>query len=157
MKISEKNSPRTTFWDILDDFGKIDIFGPRNRPKGWFTVKIAPLNGYKKTKKRSKQSDFRLFRPKIHFFFSLWHFQPHTAGISLVSRKTKKLGRFFGKNQRFGLKLGVFVKKSKNRSKNRVFDFFDLKIEFFCRKPVFTSYAIYKKLIALKIKKLRPF
>ena len=50
--------------------------------------------------------------------------------------------------------MGVFVKKSKNRSKNRVFDFFGLKIDFFLISVHFQSAATYEKLIAPKTKKL---
>ena len=84
--------------------------------------------------------------------------------FSFYSRKTHFLERFyvflkkssfFAQNCQFWLILEV--KKSKNRSKNGVFDFFDLKIGFLLRKPVFKSYAIYKKLIPLKIRKLHRF
>ena len=110
-----------------------------------------------KSKKRSKNRIFEFFYPDYGFSFSREYFQSITTGISIISWKTKNLERFFVKNERFGLKLGVFVKKSKNRSKNRVFDFFGLKIGFFSKKPVFTSYAFYKKLISQKIKKLGRF
>ena len=50
--------------------------------------------------------------------------------------------------------MGVFVKKSKNRSKNRVFDFFGLKMDFFLISVHFQSAATYEKLIAPKTKKL---
>ena len=110
-----------------------------------------------KSKNPSKNRIFEFLDLKYGFLFSRVYFQAITAGISVICWKTKNLGRFYVKNDRFGLNLGNFVQKSKNRSKNRVFDFFRLKIEFFSRKPVFTSHAIYKILIPPKTKKLRRF
>ena len=48
MKILAKNAPRNTFWDILDDFGKIDIFAPQNRPKWAITAKMANMSKKRK-------------------------------------------------------------------------------------------------------------
>ena len=44
MKISAKNAPRNSFWDKLDDFGKIDIFAPQNHPKVAITAKMANMS-----------------------------------------------------------------------------------------------------------------
>ena len=44
MKIWAKNGPRNPFWDILDDFRKIDIFTPHNGPKGVKTAKMANMS-----------------------------------------------------------------------------------------------------------------
>ena len=43
MKIWAKNGPGNPFWDILDDFRKIDIFTPQNGPKGVNTAKMANM------------------------------------------------------------------------------------------------------------------
>ena len=83
-----------TYWPILE---KSIFLPPKIGQSGWFTVKMAPSNGSKKTKNRSKHSVFRYFRLKIGFYFSRGCLPSHTAGTSLKSRKTKKLGRFFGK------------------------------------------------------------
>ena len=77
--------------------------------------------------------------------------------MKVICWEREKLGPFFGQNRLFWLKFGHFVKKSKNRPKNRVFDFFGLKMKFFSRKPVLKSYAVYKKLKSPKTKKLGPF
>ena len=44
MKIWAKNGPRNPFWDILDDFGKIDIFAPQIGPKWVNTAKMANMS-----------------------------------------------------------------------------------------------------------------
>ena len=47
MKISGKNDPRNTFWDILGDFGKIDFFfhfGGQNHLKNGKKIEILKKN-----------------------------------------------------------------------------------------------------------------
>ena len=44
-----------TYWTILE---KSIFLAPVIGRNEWFTVKIAPSNGYKKTKNRSKYSEF---------------------------------------------------------------------------------------------------
>ena len=142
------------YWTILE---KLIFLALKIGQNEWFTVKMAPSGGSKKTKNRSKYTGFWYLRLKIGFYFTLGHFPSHTVGISPISRKTKKIERFFGKKERFGLKLGVFVKKSKKRSKNRVFDFFELKIGFSITPVDFQSIAAGIGLISWKTKKLGRF
>ena len=83
-----------TYWTILE---KSIFLAPKIGQNDSFNVKIAPSDGSKKMKNRSKWTGFRHFRLKIGFHFSIGHFPSHTVGIRHTSRKTKKLERFFGK------------------------------------------------------------
>ena len=118
---------------------------------------MVPWRSFKKLKKGSKNSVIVYFRSKIDVFSRTAYFQSDTADMSLIAWETKKLGRFFVKNWLFGLKYGVFVKKSKNRPKNRVFGFLGPKYGSFSFSVKMSPYAAYKKLISQKTKKLGRF
>ena len=79
-------------------------------------------------KNRSKNRIFHFQKIKFGSFDEFYTYIPYAAGKKLISPKTKKLGRFFGQNDRFKAKQRIFVKKTKIRSKNRVFGFFGQKM-----------------------------
>ena len=113
---------------------------------------MVPWRWLKKSKNDSKNSFFLYFGPKNHFSFRQAYFQSGAAGKKLINWRKKKLGPFFSQNQLFWLKFGDFVKKSKNRSKNRVFENFRLKFAIFFSRVYFQSVTTYNKFISWKSK-----
>ena len=93
MKISAKNDLRNSFWDILDDFGKIGIFAPQIGPKWLITAKNG--NYGQKMKNHSKICIFRFLRLKLGLNDEKLNYLSDPAYKKLISQKTKKLARFF--------------------------------------------------------------
>ena len=93
MKIWAKNDPRNLFWDILDDFGKIDIFAPQNGAKMDMTAKNG--NYEQNMKNRCKICIFGFSRLKLGLNDEKLNYLSDPAYKKLISQKTKKLSRIF--------------------------------------------------------------
>ena len=115
------------------------FISPKTKKLGRFFAKIIDLSSnlmisWKKRKIVLKVVFLSFFNTNMDFFFIRVYFQWLAAGIRLISSKSKKLGRFVVKNGQFGLKFGVFVKKSKNRYKNHILKLLRLNWGSFCSK-----------------------